>query len=208
LLNYSSNSTLLRFDRKKTPENMVINYFSSNSLKIPDDLKKHNYIFSLKNNNTTLLKTFIKKGYFRKFSFSFLKAKKKFINKYSPFFKYINIFIEIGFSLISILQKFKVFFKFSFHTINKKIRKFSRGKSGKYKLVINFLPFYKRFRFILTLLKKNYKVAAHLPLKKKLMFINYIMYFKPKKTLVAKLLKFINFYVFRKKYKANLLTSN
>jgi len=84
----------------------------------------------------------------------------KIYNDYLKEVPYLNLkhghslyflkFMEIFFSL-------NVFFKYSFHRINKKIRKFSRGRSGKYKVVYNFIPYLKREKFKAKQFKKNMK---------------------------------------------------
>ena len=60
---------------------------------------------------------------------------------------YTNSLFYLSISTITFFQiiyNFNIYFKFSFHLIDKNIRKFSRGKSGKYKIVFNYIPKFKR----------------------------------------------------------------
>lgn len=78
-------------------------------------------------------------------SLLFTKSLVKF-NKLD-FYKFVDLFFSLN-----------VYFKFSFHMLNKKIRKFSRGKSGKYKSVYNYIPFFKREKFKTKQFRKNLKL--------------------------------------------------
>jgi len=171
-------------------------------------LKKFKYIFFLKKSLSVVLTTFMRNGFYSKVKHSYLKKTQYFLKKYlkSPVFSEITV--DLNFDMVASLMKIKVFFKFSFHTINKKIRKYSRGKSGKYKLEMSYLPFYKRFNFVLSLLKKNYKVVSHLKLGDAFLFLKHLVNFNLKKSLVFKLIGFINSYILKRKYNSSLLNSH
>lgn len=61
--------------------------------------------------------------------------------------------------ILVLLQKYfesvDMVFRFTFHKIDKNVRKFSRGKSGTYKTVFQYVPPFKRSSVKLRLLKQN-----------------------------------------------------
>ena len=111
---------------------------------------------------------------------------------------YMGAFVELFFQL-------NVYFKFSFHMISKKIRKFSRGKSGKYKVVYNYIPFFKRERYKAKQFYKNLKYMEGRNFKSRLRNLVNLYRYNFKKTTIyyerSKAMKFI----FKKQYNSVLL---
>lgn len=64
----------------------------------------------------------------------------------SPIYQFMRTFFELN-----------VYFKYSFHSVSRKVRKFSRGKAGKYRCVYNYIPFFKREKYKTKQFKKNLK---------------------------------------------------
>jgi hypothetical protein len=56
-----------------------------------------------------------------------------------------------------------------YNKINKLIIKYSRGKSGKFNLSVKYIPPYKRFKYVISLLKKDVLFNGGLTLKVKLL---------------------------------------
>lgn len=190
----------------ETP-NMVLTFFEKNQLKISKKLKKFQYIFKLKNYLIVFFRIFFKKGFFKKFKRTYWDASSVCLNEdFSVCIFFYNAFFD-KFDFYNYIKDFKIYFKLSYHTINKKIRKFSRGRSGKYKMVINYLPFYKRERFFIHLLKRNYKVIYDKSFKNSLLKFKKLIYFNYKNSLTYRLINFLNYYIFKKKYNLNLIQS-
>lgn len=110
-------------------------------------------------------------------------------------------------TLFSTIFNFNFFFKFSFHLINKKIRKFSRGKSGKYRLVFNYLPAFKRKKWIIKLLLKSLKLMVNQTYRKKWLHLISLLKYSPNLSLILKIKTFCNNYIFNNKFNSTLLYS-
>ncbi len=101
-----------------------------------------------------------------------------------------------------------MYFKFSFHRIDKKIRKFSRGKSGKYRIVFNYVPPFKRKKWVFKIFLKNLKLMPDPSYYKKLLSLLLLILNKPSKTLVYQFRNFSNNYVYNNKFNSILINSN
>jgi len=68
--------------------------------------------------------------------------------------------------LVPLVPVFGIFF----NSVNKYIKKYSRGKSGKFNVLIKYLPPYKRFKYLLSIIIKDifFNKSKTLPLKLKL----------------------------------------
>ena len=89
-------------------------------------------------------------------------------------------------------------FTFKFHKINKLIRKYSRRRSGKYKIVFSYIMPYKRFLFLVKLFEKEVKFNHNQTFSRRLDSV--LTKFMQLNTLplILNLIKFLNIYVFRK----------
>lgn len=67
-------------------------------------------------------------------------------------------------NLVSLIPVFGLYF----NSINKFIKKYSRGKSGKFNIKLKYLPPYKRFKYLLSILSKDFFFNTKNTLKKKL----------------------------------------
>lgn len=139
----------LNFDIKK--------YFKKNK-----SIDKYNDNFLTK----SLIQSISSKGKNAKFKSKFYKFFRKFRSEMVSVdlgelgmsnFKYL-----VFNNLFRNLLKIKVFFKHSFHRIDKKIRKFSRGKSGKYTMKYNYVPAFKRVKNQMKSIKNEIKLAKGL----------------------------------------------
>lgn len=77
--------------------------------------------------------------------------------------------------ILTPLQKYfesiDMVFRFTFHKIDKNVRKFSRGKSGTYKTVFQYVPPFKRNSVKLRLLKQNLNYRLETTFAKKFKYI-------------------------------------
>lgn len=148
-----------------------------NSEKLVNDL---NIIYVNKYNNVLFIRKFIsfiiKKGLLKRYKNFFYKL------RYFNFFNFKDIFNFLSNNLF--------FFYFKFNLINKNIRKFSRGKSGKYKLVFNFIPFFKRFNVTLRLFMKELSFLNFRNFKLKLKYIINSINLEKKGSFLLKLKKY------------------
>lgn len=103
--------------------------------------------------------------------------------------------------LISFLKLFKwpftPFFTFSFFKVEKYIRKYSRGKSGKYKLKWFFIPPYKRLNFLIRIFSGEIRSSSIIGLYNR--FFNNLdnFFFKPLDLNFIKIHKFIYTYILK-----------
>jgi len=111
------------------------------------------------------------------------------ILKLTPFYKFI----------LDYVNSFIFVYKLTFHTVSKKIRKYSRGKSGKYRMVINYLHPNLRFNTNLKLIINEVKYLNFRNLKSKLGEFIRIMYLKKKFKNVRKIHRFVMFNVVDKR---------
>lgn len=120
------------------------------------------------------------------FSIDFLKY--KFI--YNDKLKLINFFLNI-------FNKINLIFLFSFHKIDKNLRKYSRKRSGKYKIVFQYLPYYKRFNFLIKLFKKDLKFLNFFKFNDKFFNSMKKLLFNKNKHFIWRIKYFTNSFIFK-----------
>lgn len=131
----------------------------------------------------------------RKFNYNSFYANIKKENDTEYFFKNF---------LYSKLTQFKPVFNFFVYNVDKNIKKFSRGKSGKYVFVWKYIPTYKRTSLTLNLIKKNLTFAPGLNFRQKLLNTLELIFFKFDQSFLWKSRTFIYNYIF-KNFKKTLM---
>ena len=112
-----------------------------------------NYLRDLTKNTIIWLNFFYNSYFFLKF-----KKKNKSLNSFIPGVEKVSYFNRNSFILkfLLLIKDIDLIFTFKFQKVDKKIRKYSRGKIGKYKCDFKYLPAYKRLNFIFLTLKKDF----------------------------------------------------
>lgn len=95
-------------------------------------------------------------------------------------------------------------FNFFVFNVDKNIRKFARGKTGKYVFIWKFIPLHKRNALVLKLIKKNINFNNGKKLTNRLFNLLTQIFFEPQKTFLWKNKIFIYNYVF-KNFKKSLM---
>ncbi len=137
----------------------------------------------------------------------FKKFRKDFL-QFDNSINYLIFFKCLHFNqLFENIFKTDIFFKFSFHRIDKKIRKFSRGKSGKYKIKFNYIPPFKRFRYILKSIKNEIKFSKGVFYEER--FLNFFktMTYNPQSSFIFRNKRFTYNYINRNMNNTVLLKS-
>lgn len=101
----------------------------------------------------------------------------------------------LHFKLVDFIFNINPIFIFRFNKIDKKIWKYSRGKSGRYKCVFKYIPVYKRLNFIFLVFKKDFIFSKIKKFKQKLSFLIYSLVINHT-SLVFNIKRFANFYFF------------
>ncbi len=108
--------------------------------------------------------------------------------------------------LINKVNTVRPLFLFAVYKINKFIRKYSRGKSGKYTLIWKYIPMYKRQFVTLRWLIKDLKFNSQNVLEKRIVDVLKNFFFFPQHSYVNKSKAFIHNYIFKNYKKTLLLT--
>ena len=106
--------------------------------------------------------SFVHRGYKLRFFLtllnSFFTIWLKFMTRRGEIFSYFNFKYMMGFlfkfNLYNFFCKYKFLFFYHYRRVNKKIYKFSRYKTGKFNLKLQYLPTYRRFRKLITFFVK------------------------------------------------------
>lgn len=115
-----------------------------------------------------------------------------------------NIFL---FVLNYYFSNINIFFKFEFHLIDKNKRKFSRGKSGKYRIVYSYIPEFKRIKNLIKLFLKELRTLYTLKYQVKWAKLLYLYLFNFKKTKLYNQKMYTANYIFKHKYDSLLINS-
>lgn len=157
------------------------------------------------------------------FGFNFLKTNSLNVNFFSNFkfqelinLKYNNIFsnndktINIAFFLKNylyfLLSKVSPVFSYFIYSVDKNIRKYSRGKSGKYVFIWKFIAPYKRIHLSIRWLIKDIKFNQSRIFNERLLKTFDNLLFSPEKNFSWKSKIFSHNYVF-KNFRKSLMTS-
>lgn len=97
-------------------------------------------------------------------------------------------------------------FNFFIHNVDKNVKKYSRGKSGKYTFVWKYVTIYKRIFVAIKLLLKDIKFAHGQKLSNRIQNSMSNLFLEPKKTFLWKSKTFAYNYIF-KNYRSTLMTS-
>lgn len=111
--------------------------------------------------------------------------------------KIINISLFLKKYLTAALTSIKPLFSFYVYNVDKKIKKFSRGKSGKYIFIWKYIPSYKRQFSSFRWINKEIKLAPHSTYKERLVETLVNTIFKPDNSLAWKIKKFSYSYIFK-----------
>jgi len=133
---------------------------------------------------------------------------RKFNNNttYYNYAKWNDVEFFIKNFLFKQLTKFKPVFNFFIYNVDKNIKKFSRGKSGKYVFVWKYIPQYKRNNVTLNLIKKNLIFANGLNFRQKLLSILQLVFLNLQQSFLWKTKIFVYNYIY-KNYKKTLMTN-
>ena len=111
---------------------------------------------------------------------------------------FIKFFYELKFNKIFLI------FSYFIKKIDKNIRKYSRGKSGKYTFTWKYIPFYKRINFLFRFLIKDVKFNFNKKFDKRILNLLYIIFFNFESTFIWKSKSFSYNFIF-KKFKSSLM---
>ena len=103
----------------------------------------------------------------------------------------------------AVINKYSPTFTFYLQRVDKKIQKYSRGKSGKYSLIWKYVPQNRRTGVVLHWLKKDLKLQKNLTIYSRVLKSLSTLLFSPNLSFISKLRKFVHKFIF-KKYKKNL----
>lgn len=106
--------------------------------------------------------------------------------------------------LINKLIQIQPIFNYYIYKIDKNIRKYSRGKTGKYKFIWKYLPAYKRVINIFKLFLKDIKFNYNKKFKERINNLLLLLFFNIKSTFAWKSKTYAYNYIF-KNFKSNLL---
>ena len=95
-------------------------------------------------------------------------------------------------------------FSFTIQKVNKNLQKYSRGRSGKYTLVWQYLSNHNRYKKVYSWVKKDINLQKIQKLTKRIMTVFEVLNLKPTLSFLYKLRRFTNKYVF-KNFKESLL---
>jgi len=104
----------------------------------------------------------------------------------------------------NLVKRYSPLFTFYVRKVDKKIRKHSRGKSGKYLIVWKYIPEYKRFYLALRWFLKDLKFYREKTFTERLTRALHTLLTTPEQTFLAKLRKFSHLFVFQN-FKKTLL---
>lgn len=103
---------------------------------------------------------------------------------------------DFWFFLLYLVTSVNPLFAFYLNRVDKKVRKFSRGKSGKYKVVFKYVPEYKRQTLVMRLLVKEVKFSTQHTLSRRLEAILRRFITSPAKSLPARIARFSHYHAF------------
>lgn len=106
----------------------------------------------------------------------------------------------------NLVRKYAPLFTFYVRKVDKKIRKHSRGKSGKYLIVWKYIPEYKRFYISLRLFLKDLKLSRERVFVERIFRTLFNLFSNPNQTFLAKVRKFSHVFVFQN-FRKTLMTT-
>ena len=127
-------------------------------------------------------------------------------NIYSNNNKIINISFFIKNYLYFLLSKVSPIFSYFIYSVDKNIRKYSRGKSGKYTFIWKFIAPYKRIHLAVRWLIKDIKFNQSRSFNERLLKTFDVLVFSPEKSFSWKSKIFSHNYVF-KNFRKSLMSS-
>lgn len=127
------------------------------------------------------------------------------LNIHDKFFK-LN-FIGLIDIFYNFIKKNLFIFFFNFHKINKNIRRYSRGRSGKYKVVFKYVPVFKRLKCTLKIFFRELTFHKN-NFKSRLEFIIVNSLTKPKKSFLFRLKKLTYYKIFTRFKNSLFIKSN
>jgi hypothetical protein len=127
-------------------------------------------------------------------------------NFYSSSGKIINTNFFIKNFLVILLSKVSPVFSYFIYSVDKNIRKFSRGKSGKYTFIWKYVPPHKRIFLVMRWVIKDIKFSQNRQFFERLFKVISLLALSPDKSFAWKSKIFSHNYVF-KNFKKTLMTS-
>jgi hypothetical protein len=103
---------------------------------------------------------------------------------------------DFWFFLLYLITNINPLFAFYLNKVDKKVRKFSRGKSGKYKIIFKYIPAYKRQALVMRLLVKEIKFNTQHTLFRRLEAVLHTFITASTKSLPARVARFSHYYAF------------
>ena len=181
----------------KVPQIFI--FYKSCELRTPSEFLKHgSYMRKLTTGSQrSFIKVLNSRGRLDTFRLCFVNFFNKFTSKVlqEPLLQTWQIPALLD--IFSHINSIPVHFKFSFHIIDKKIRKYSRGKSGKYKIEFNYLPPFKKRSYIYKIMKKSLKSIKGRTYLERLDKMFNIILFQTHRSLIARYSLFSSKYVTR-----------
>lgn len=120
--------------------------------------------------------------------------------------KYFNISMFSKNFLYILLSKITPVFNYFIYSVDKNIRKYSRGRSGKYTFIWKYIAPYKRTQFAMKLIIKDIKFNQNQKFKERLLKVFDILMVQPNKSFAWKSKIFSHNYVF-KNFRKSLMSS-
>jgi hypothetical protein len=97
-------------------------------------------------------------------------------------------------------------FSYFIYSVDKNIRKFSRGKSGKYTFIWKYIPFYKRNYLVMRWIAKDIKFNQNKKFQERIANILFVLNYTPNKSFAWKSKLFSHNYVF-KNFRKSLMST-
>lgn len=179
------------------------NFFKFNKLKNSTDLSSWFSLYNLTNFfnfNFSINNSF-------KFNYNFQNPiSLNYSNNLTTLEKTLNFTFFFKNYLYFLLSKVSPIFSYFIYSVDKNIRKYSRGKSGKYTFIWKYVAPYKRIKLSTRLIVKDIKFYQSRKFKERLVKTFENLYFSPEKSFSWKSKTFSHNYVFRN-FRKSLMSS-
>ena len=182
---------------------LFFNFFKFNKLKNSNDLTNWFSLYTLTNFFNFNFSSIIN----FKFNYNFQNALSlNYSNNLVNNEKTLNFTFFLKNYLYFLLSKVSPIFSYFIYSVDKNIRKYSRGKSGKYTFIWKFIAPYKRIKLSTRLIVKDVKFYQSRNFEERLIKTFENLYFSPEKSFSWKSKVFSHNYVF-KNFRKSLMSS-
>lgn len=182
---------------------LFFNFFKLNNLKNSPDLMNW---FSLYLTTNSFNLNFINNIVFRLNYFFQNPVSLNYSNNLIDLEKTVNFTFFFKNYLYFLLSKVSPIFSYFIYSVDKNIRKYSRGKSGKYTFIWKFVAPYKRIKLSTRMIIKDIKFYQSKHFQERLLKTFENLYFSPEKSFAWKSKIFSHNYVF-KNFRKSLMSS-